>query len=119
MTSEDVVSSIEELKASIRSLGESFDLVVPTLESLFGDPRLEYLSKPVSEMGVHTRVWTRLSGNGMETVFDVVIKSEQDIAKIDHIGPKGLRQLKEVLAEADLELGMNIRKVMTPKYTIL
>ena len=58
----------------------------------------------IEELGISTRVINRLRRAGIDTVLDLINKSEHDLLKIRKLGPKGIEEIIKKLAEKGLRL---------------
>ncbi len=68
----------------------------------------ENLIKPVEELELSVRAYNCLKNAGVETIGELVVKSETEMLKTKNFGRKSLSEIKELLAEMGLAFGMNI-----------
>ncbi|SRR5579875_243584 len=68
----------------------------------------EALFKPVAELPVSVRAFNGLQNADIKYVGELVQRSEQDMLKIKNFGRKSLNEIKEVLTEMGLSLGMRL-----------
>ncbi len=81
------------------------DLDFPTSE----DERLmDQLGRSVDELELSVRSYNCLKNAGIKTIGDLVIKSEAEMLKTKNFGRKSLNEIKDILAEMGLSLGMEI-----------
>jgi DNA-directed RNA polymerase subunit alpha len=70
------------------------------------DPRLEYLDRPVDELELSVRSYNCLKNANIQTIRDLVQKTEAEMLKTKNFGRKSLNEIKDVLARMGLSLGM-------------
>jgi DNA-directed RNA polymerase alpha subunit len=76
------------------------------------DKKEDYLLKTVTDIGLTIRTSSALQSDNIYTVSDLVKLSENDILKIQNLGQKSLREIKDVISligfhlsyKAELEL---------------
>ncbi|HUY20379.1 MAG TPA: DNA-directed RNA polymerase subunit alpha [Candidatus Binataceae bacterium] len=68
----------------------------------------EALLKPVAELPVSVRAFNGLQNADIKFVGELVQRSEQDMLKIKNFGRKSLNEIKEVLTDMGLSLGMRL-----------
>ena len=68
----------------------------------------ENLLRPVDELELSVRSFNCLQNAGIKYIGDLVLKTEADMLKTKNFGRKSLKEIKELLAEMDLELGMKL-----------
>jgi DNA-directed RNA polymerase subunit alpha len=86
---------------------ESSDEVVdfPTTE----DERvLDQLNRSVDELELSVRSYNCLKNANIKTIYDLVTKTEPEMLKTKNFGRKSLNEIKDILAEMGLSLGMNV-----------
>jgi len=66
------------------------------------------LKKSVDEMELSVRSKNCLDANNIESIGDLVQKTENEMLEFKNFGRKSLQELQEKLDELDLEFGMNI-----------
>lgn len=72
---------------------------------------LRHLDRPVSELELSVRAANCLKNVDLSTIRDLVQKSEAEMLKTKNFGRKSLNEIKEVLAEMGLHLGMNLDEI--------
>ena len=74
-----------------------------------GDEKLrEHLDRSIDELDLSVRSYNCLKNAGIETVRDLVQKTEPELLKTKNFGRKSLNEIKEMLAEMQLSLGMRL-----------
>lgn len=68
----------------------------------------EHLLVPVDELELSVRSFNCLQNAGIKYIGDLVQKSEQDMLKTKNFGRKSLKEIKELLRDRGLELGMKL-----------
>ncbi|NOX97829.1 MAG: DNA-directed RNA polymerase subunit alpha [Nitrospirae bacterium] len=68
--------------------------------------RQEYLKQSVSELELSVRSANCLKGARIQTIGELVQKAEAEMLKYPNFGKKSLAEIKEILAEMGLSLGM-------------
>ena len=68
----------------------------------------ENLLKPVDELELSVRSFNCLQNAGIKYIGDLVQKSEAEMLKTKNFGRKSLKEIKELLSEMGLELGMKL-----------
>jgi DNA-directed RNA polymerase subunit alpha len=83
--------------------------VPATAEGAEAQPALnEALFKPVAELPVSVRAFNGLQNADIKYVGELVQRTEQDMLKIKNFGRKSLNEVKEVLTDMGLSLGMRL-----------
>ncbi len=70
------------------------------------EKRLEFLNKDVSELELSVRSAHCLKNANIKTIKDLVFKSETEMIKTKNFGKKSLNEIKQILANMGLRLGM-------------
>jgi DNA-directed RNA polymerase subunit alpha len=81
------------------------ELDFPTTED---ERLLETLSRSVDELELSVRSYNCLKNADIKLIGDLVTKSEPEMLKTKNFGRKSLNEIKDILAEMGLSLGMNI-----------
>ncbi len=68
----------------------------------------EYLDRSIDELELSVRSYNCLKNAGIETVRDLVQKTESELLKTKNFGRKSLNEIKELLADMKLSLGMRL-----------
>ncbi|HVB35231.1 MAG TPA: DNA-directed RNA polymerase subunit alpha [Patescibacteria group bacterium] len=74
-------------------------------ESFF-DPRLEYLDRSVEELELSVRSYNCLKNANIQSIRELVQKTEAEMLKTKNFGRKSLTEIKEILNKMGLGLGM-------------
>jgi DNA-directed RNA polymerase subunit alpha len=81
------------------------DLDFPTTE----DERLvDQLSRSVDELELSVRSYNCLKNADIKTIGDLVTRTEAEMLKTKNFGRKSLNEIKDILAEMGLSLGMDV-----------
>jgi len=70
------------------------------------DPRLEHLDRSVEELELSVRSYNCLKNANIQTIRELVQKSENEMLKTKNFGRKSLNEIKEILQKMGLGLGM-------------
>ena len=71
------------------------------------EQRIEQLSRSVEELELSVRSANCLKSGKIQTIFDLVTKTEQEMLKFRNFGRKSLNEIQEILDGMDLGFGMN------------
>jgi DNA-directed RNA polymerase subunit alpha len=69
---------------------------------------LEILGRSVDELELSVRSYNCLKNANIKTIGDLVTRTEPEMLKTKNFGRKSLNEIKEILAEMGLSLGMNV-----------
>jgi DNA-directed RNA polymerase subunit alpha len=86
----------EELEAQAAGLGDKPEI------------RNENLNRSVEELELSVRSYNCLKNANIQTIGELVQKSEAEMLKTKNFGRKSLNEIKEILASMGLGLGMKI-----------
>ena len=67
-----------------------------------------HFKRPISELSLSGRTFSTLVRMGIKTIGDVVQKSEVEFLRTPNFGRKSLNEIKEVLQQMELNLGMSV-----------
>jgi DNA-directed RNA polymerase subunit alpha len=70
-----------------------------------GDPRLDYLERSVDEMELSVRSYNCLKNANIQSLRELVQKTESEMLKTKNFGRKSLNEIKEILTRMGLALG--------------
>src|SRR6266403_1112420 len=70
------------------------------------DPRLEHLDRSVEELELSVRSYNCLKNANIQTIRELVQKSENEMLKTKNFGRKSLNEIKDILTKMGLSLGM-------------
>ena len=77
----------------------------------------ENLYKPVEELELSVRAFNCLKNAEIKFIGELVQRSEQEMLKTKNFGKKSLNEIKDVLHEMGLSLGMMLEGFTTERYT--
>jgi len=69
---------------------------------------LDQMSRSVDELELSVRSYNCLKNAGIKTIGDLVTKTEAEMLKTKNFGRKSLNEIKDILSEMSLSLGMEI-----------
>ena len=69
---------------------------------------LDQLSRSVDELELSVRSYNCLKNANIKSIYDLVTKTEGEMLKTKNFGRKSLNEIKDILAEMGLSLGMNV-----------
>jgi DNA-directed RNA polymerase subunit alpha len=69
---------------------------------------LDQLSRSVDELELSVRSYNCLKNANIKSIYDLVTKTEPEMLKTKNFGRKSLNEIKDILAEMGLSLGMNV-----------
>ncbi len=72
------------------------------------------LNRPVDELELSVRSYNCLKNADIRSIRDLVQKTEPEMLKTKNFGKKSLQEIKEVLAEMGLTLGMDLSDLPAP-----
>jgi DNA-directed RNA polymerase subunit alpha len=75
------------------------------------EPLNENLFRPVEGLPISVRAFNGLQNADIKYVGELVQRTEQDMLKIKNFGRKSLTEIKEVLADMGLSLGMRLENL--------
>jgi len=81
------------------------ELDFPTTED---ERLLEQMGRSVDELELSVRSYNCLKNANIKTIGDLVTKSESEMLKTKNFGRKSLNEIKDILAEMSLSLGMDV-----------
>jgi DNA-directed RNA polymerase subunit alpha len=80
--------------------------VVEAPPEMVNDPRLEHLDRSVEELELSVRSYNCLKNANIQTIRELVQKSENEMLKTKNFGRKSLNEIKDILVKMGLALGM-------------
>lgn len=107
---EDAVAFASKIIKEQISIFINFDETAEPEETV-GDEEPEFnenLLRPVDELELSVRSFNCLQNAGIKYIGDLVQKSEGQMLKTKNFGRKSLKEIKELLAEMGLQLGMTL-----------
>jgi len=72
----------------------------------YNDPRMEHLDRTVEELELSVRSHNCLKNANIQTIRELVGRSENEMLKTKNFGRKSLNEIKEILQRMGLALGM-------------
>ena len=111
LTAKDAVTEAAKILLDQLNLFTNFDEhYVEPIEVIDEEKiqRDKYLSKPVAELELSVRSANCLEASQITTIRDLVVHTEQEMLKQRNFGKKSLIEIREILAEMGLHLGMNL-----------
>jgi DNA-directed RNA polymerase subunit alpha len=72
----------------------------------YPDPRLDHLDRSVEELELSVRSYNCLKNANIQTIRELVQRSEPEMLKTKNFGRKSLNEIKEILTKMGLALGM-------------
>jgi DNA-directed RNA polymerase subunit alpha len=79
------------------------------------DKLRENLQRSIDELELSVRSYNCLKNADIKSIGDLVQKTESEMLKTKNFGRKSLNEIKELLAEMGLSLGMKIDGILEPK----
>ena len=76
------------------------------LSESYSDPRIEHLDRSVEELELSVRSYNCLKNANIQTIRELVQRSESEMLKTKNFGRKSLNEIKEILGRMGLALGM-------------
>ncbi len=77
-----------------------------TVSELSNDTRLDQLDRSVEELELSVRSYNCLKNANIQTIRELVQRSEPEMLKTKNFGRKSLNEIKEILVKMGLSLGM-------------
>ena len=75
----------------------------------------ENLTRSIEELELSVRSYNCLKNADIKTIADLVTRSEIEMLKTKNFGRKSLNEIKELLVEMGLSLGMRVDHILQPK----
>ena len=76
----------------------------------YNDPRLEHLDRSVEELELSVRSYNCLKNANIQTIRELVQKTENEMLKTKNFGRKSLNEIKEILQRMGLGSGHEVRR---------
>ena len=109
ITPQDSIGLAAKLVKDHMSIFINFEEPVDSIEPLpdtAHDPRLEHLDSSVEELELSVRSYNCLKNANIQTIRELVQKSENEMLKTKNFGRKSLNEIKDILVKMGLALGM-------------
>jgi DNA-directed RNA polymerase subunit alpha len=88
------------------AIGLASKLIIEEMVESYNDPRVEHLDRSVEELELSVRSYNCLKNANIQTIRELVQKSENEMLKTKNFGRKSLNEIKEILTKMGLSLGM-------------
>ena len=75
----------------------------------------ENLMRSIEELELSVRSYNCLKNADIKSIADLVVRTEAEMLKTKNFGRKSLNEIKELLAEMGLSLGMKVDHILKPK----
>ena len=109
ITPNDAIGLAAKLVKDHMSIFINFEEPTDVIEApteLINDPRLEHLDRSVEELELSVRSYNCLKNANIQTIRELVQKSENEMLKTKNFGRKSLNEIKDILVKMGLALGM-------------
>ncbi len=109
ITPQDAIGLAAKLMKDHMSIFINFEEQPELLEEMpeaYQDPRLEHLDRSVEELELSVRSYNCLKNANIQTIRELVQKTENEMLKTKNFGRKSLNEIKEILTKMGLSLGM-------------
>src|ERR1700752_2364713 len=109
ITPQDAIGLAAKLVKDHMSIFINFEEPVDTVEApqdTAHDPRLEHLHRSVEDLELSVRASHCLKNANIQTIRELVQKSENEMLKTKNFGRKSLNEIKDILVKMGLSLGM-------------
>ena len=80
-----------------------------------GDDLRKKLAMPISALDLSVRASNALETEGIQTVGELVSKTEDELVKLKNFGRTSLREVEKKLQAMDLAFGLNVDTVLGEK----
>src|SRR5262249_40340670 len=108
ITPQDSIGLAAKLVKDHMSIFINFEEPVETIEApqdTSHDPRLEHLDRSVEELELSVRSYNCLKNANIQTIRELVQKSENEMLKTKNFDRKSLNEIKQILGMMGLGLG--------------
>jgi len=109
ITPQDAIGLAAKLVKDHMSIFINFEEAIESIEAPMetaNDPRLEHLDRSVEELELSVRSYNCLKNANIQTIRELVQKSENEMLKTKNFGRKSLNEIKDILVKMGLSLGM-------------
>jgi DNA-directed RNA polymerase subunit alpha len=113
ITPDDAVAHAAKIIKDHMQIFINFDEEPETVQPLVDEKKqkvLSYLSKSVEELELSVRSYNCLKNANIQTIAELVQKTDQEMLKTRNFGRKSLNEIKEILEEMGLGLGMKLEE---------
>ncbi|MCS7215004.1 MAG: DNA-directed RNA polymerase subunit alpha [Thermodesulfovibrio sp.] len=95
---------------------EAHENIANPEEELSFDLLNENILKPIEELELSVRAYNCLKSAGINTIAELVQRTESELLKTKNFGRRSLEEIKEVLTNMGLKLGMRINPELLEKF---
>ena len=109
ITPQDAIGLASKLMKDHMSIFINFEEqpdIPEEITEAYNDPRLEPLDRSVEELELSVRSYNCLKNANIQSIRELVQKSENEMLKTKNFGRKSLNEIKEILQRMGLSLGM-------------
>jgi len=109
ITPQDAIGLASKLIKDHMSLFINFEEPAEVTEEpveALNDPRLEHLDRSVEELELSVRSYNCLKNANIQTIRELVQRTENEMLRTKNFGRKSLNEIKEILHRMGLSLGM-------------
>ena len=109
ITPQDAIGLAAKLVKDHMSIFINFEEPAELSEEMpesYADPRMEHLDRSVEELELSVRSYNCLKNANIQTIRELVQKSESEMLRTKNFGRKSLNEIKEILQRMGLALGM-------------
>ncbi len=109
ITPQDAIGLAAKLMKDHMSIFINFEEAAELPEAvseLSNDPRLDQMDRSVEELELSVRSYNCLKNANIQTIRELVQRSEPEMLKTKNFGRKSLNEIKEILVKMGLSLGM-------------
>jgi DNA-directed RNA polymerase subunit alpha len=109
ITPQDAIGLAAKLVKDHMSIFINFEEPAELSEEMpesYSDPRMEHLDRSVEELELSVRSYNCLKNANIQTIRELVQKSESEMLRTKNFGRKSLNEIKEILQRMGLALGM-------------
>lgn len=102
----------DQLTVFLNFEDEDAPVEVKTTQTQSSSPTNEALLKPVSELELSVRSANCLQNANIKYIYELVSKTEGEMLRTKNFGRKSLNEIKEILSQMGLGLGMKVDSIM-------
>jgi DNA-directed RNA polymerase subunit alpha len=102
----------DQLSVFLNFEDEDAPVEVKTTTTQSSSPTNEALLKPVSELELSVRSANCLQNANIKYIYELVSKTEGEMLRTKNFGRKSLNEIKEILSQMGLGLGMKVDSIM-------
>ncbi|MBL7664238.1 MAG: DNA-directed RNA polymerase subunit alpha [Bacteriovoracaceae bacterium] len=102
----------DQLSVFLNFEDDDIPVEVKTVSTHTTSPTNEFLLKPVSELELSVRSANCLQNANIKYIYELVSKTEGEMLRTKNFGRKSLNEIKEILSNMGLGLGMKIDSIM-------